>query len=138
MSGIRRRDTAPELVVRRALWRLGYRYRLQGRDLPGDPDIVLPRHNVAIFVHGCFWHRHSGCRLSKLPATRPEFWREKLERNVERDRRALASLRREGWRVMTVWECATRRPELLTKLGPMIRTWIKSGRAVGEIGSGSK
>jgi DNA mismatch endonuclease (patch repair protein) len=138
MSGIRHRDTTPELVVRKSLWQLGYRYRLHRRDLAGVPDIVLPRHRVAIFVHGCFWHRHAACKLSKLPATRTEFWRAKLQKNVERDRTAQASLLREGWRVMTVWECATRDRDAAKRLGSTIRNWIASGEAVGSISSGGE
>jgi DNA mismatch endonuclease (patch repair protein) len=102
------------------------------------PDIVLPRHRVAIFVHGCFWHRHAACKLSKLPATRTEFWRAKLQKNVERDRTAQASLLREGWRVMTVWECATRDRDAAKRLGSTIRNWIASGEAVGSISSGGE
>lgn len=104
MAAIRGRDTKPELRLRRLLHALGYRFRLQGRDLPGRPDIVLPRRRKAIFVHGCFWHRH-GCKNSVLPKARAEWWAEKLARNVERDRAAVASLEAMGWSVLTVWEC---------------------------------
>lgn len=138
MSGIRDRDTTPELVVRKSLWQLGYRYRLHRRDLAGVPDIVLPRHRVAIFVHGCFWHRHAACKLAKLPATRPEFWRAKLQKNVERDRAAQVSLLRDGWRVLTVWECATRDRDAAKTLGSTIRNWIASGEAVGSISLGGE
>jgi len=106
MANIRGRDTKPEMLVRRMLHGAGYRYRLHDGQMPGRPDIVLPRHRVAILVHGCFWHRHSGCRLCTTPATRAEFWRDKFSANVERDQRNSASLVTSGWRVATIWECA--------------------------------
>ncbi len=105
MSGIRGRDTRPELVVRSHLHRSGLRFRLHRSDLPGRPDLVLPRWKTVIFVHGCFWHRHHGCRFTTTPSTNRAFWRRKFESNVERDRRTVARLRRAGWRVLTVWEC---------------------------------
>ena len=108
MSGIRGKNTKPELLARRALFAAGYRFRLHRRDLPGAPDIVLPGRKVAVFAHGCFWHMHVGCKNAKLPSTRTEFWRGKLEGNVARDRRAIEALLADGWRVLTVWECATR------------------------------
>ena len=113
MASIGSKDTAPELAVRRLLHALGYRFRLHRRDLPGTPDIVLPGRRKAIFVHGCFWHGHPGCRFATRPATRPEFWAEKIGRNQTRDRIAVARLRRLGWSVATVWECSLRRPELV-------------------------
>jgi len=113
MAGIRGKNTKPELQVRRALHAEGFRYRLHDGDLPGKPDMVLPKHRAVIFVHGCFWHGHD-CHLFRLPATRPEFWQDKIRGNVERDRKAVETLHRDGWRVGTVWECAlkgeTRRP----------------------------
>lgn len=105
MAAIRGRDTSPELRVRSLLHRLGYRFRLHRRDLPGSPDIVLPRHRTVVFVHGCFWHRHPGCRYATTPKTREEFWTRKFEQNVERDRRQQQQLREMGWSVMVVWEC---------------------------------
>jgi DNA mismatch endonuclease (patch repair protein) len=107
MARIRGTNTKPEVFVRSALHRAGFRFRIHSRALPGRPDIVLPKHRTVVFVHGCFWHRH-GCTLSSEPATRRAFWREKFARNVERDRRTAAALRRAGWRVLTVWECALR------------------------------
>lgn len=107
MAAIRGRDTKPELRLRRLLHGLGYRFRLQRRDLPGRPDIVFPGRRKAIFVHGCFWHRH-GCRNSVLPKARADWWAEKLGRNAERDRAVVASLEAMGWSVLTVWECETR------------------------------
>ena len=107
MSRIRGRDTKPELVIRRGLHRLGFRFRLYDRKLPGQPDLVLPAHKVAILVHGCFWHGHD-CPMFKWPATRKEFWRAKIRRNRERDKATFEALRQAGWRVLIVWECALR------------------------------
>lgn len=107
MSRVKGRDTKPELRVRRAAHALSYRYRLHGRDLPGSPDLVFPGRGKAIFVHGCFWHRHKGCRRATVPKTRREFWMKKFDDNVNRDERALATLRRMGRDVLVVWECET-------------------------------
>jgi DNA mismatch endonuclease (patch repair protein) len=116
MSGIRGRDTGPELVVRRALHRLGFRYRLHRRDLPGTPDLVFPRRHAVLFVHGCFWHRHAGCRLAYEPKSNVEFWRRKFARNVARDAMTTSQLREEGWAVLTVWECEVREVADLPKV----------------------
>jgi DNA mismatch endonuclease (patch repair protein) len=105
MSRVRNRDTGPELRVRKLLHREGYRFRLQRRDLPGRPDIYLPKHKVAIFVHGCFWHGHEGCKRSKLPDTRAEFWSNKIAANRNRDADAVERLRAAGVAVVTLWEC---------------------------------
>jgi DNA mismatch endonuclease (patch repair protein) len=107
MSRIRGRDTKPEKVVRSLLYRLGYRFRLQARKLPGRPDIVLPRYRTVVFVHGCFWHRHRGCKNCTTPSSRRAFWVKKLEGNAERDRVNRLALKRLGWRVVVVWECET-------------------------------
>ena len=109
MSGIRGKDTRPELLVRRQLHRLGFRFRLHDPRLPGKPDLVLRKHSAVIFVHGCYWHRHEGCRYATTPATRREFWLSKFAANVQRDLRDQAALRTEGWRVFVIWECALRR-----------------------------
>ncbi len=105
MALIRAKDTKPELLVRRLVHGMGYRYRLHRRDLPGTPDLVFPRRNKVIFVHGCFWHRHVGCALARLPKSRSEFWLSKLTANAERDTRNVRALRRLGWSVLTIWEC---------------------------------
>src|SRR5688572_14095516 len=110
MSRIRNRDTRPEMIVRSIVHRLGFRYRLHKKDLPGKPDVVLVRHRKIIDVHGCFFHMHK-CRYGRVvPATNATFWQTKRLSNVERDRRNLRTLRREGWNVMIVWECETRKP----------------------------
>lgn len=105
MRKVRNRDTAPELRVRRLLHRAGYRFRLHRRDLPGTPDLYLPRYKLAIFIHGCFWHGHPGCRRARLPSTRPEFWAAKIERNKERDAAALQALEAANIQTMTLWAC---------------------------------
>lgn len=94
--------------MRRLVWHLGFRYRLNVRTLPGSPDLVFRRQRRVIFVHGCFWHRHPGCRRATLPATRRQWWRNKLDRNVRRDQAKAAELERQGWSLMTVWECELR------------------------------
>lgn len=105
MSRIKSRDTLPELTVRSMLHAMGYRFRLHRKDLPGNPDIVLPRHKTVVLVHGCFWHRHKGCKFAYTPKSREEFWHSKFEANVARDIRAMKELRRLGWKVLIVWEC---------------------------------
>lgn len=107
MAGIRSAHTRPEIVIRKALHRRGFRYRNQGGGLPGRPDIVLSRHKAVVFVHGCFWHRHAGCGKAANPKTREVFWQAKFAANVERDQRNIAALISLGWRVAVVWECAT-------------------------------
>ena len=106
MASIRNRDTKPELIVRRYLHRLGFRYRLHAK-LPGRPDLVLPKHKTVVFVHGCFWHRHEQCRFATVPKSNIQFWQQKLSANVLRDERNTAKLRELGWRVIVVWECQT-------------------------------
>jgi DNA mismatch endonuclease, patch repair protein len=108
MAGIRGANTAPELFVRRALHALGFRYRLGGRGLPGKPDLVFPKYRAVVFIHGCFWHSH-GCSYFKWPKTNPEFWREKLQGNVARDKRVAKELKSAGWSVLTIWECDLRK-----------------------------
>jgi len=108
MRRIRKTDTTPERVVRRLVHGLGFRFRLHRHDLPGTPDLVLPRLHKVILVHGCFWHQHEGCRLARLPKSRPEYWLPKLRRNQERDVAARAGLKRLGWAALEVWECETR------------------------------
>jgi DNA mismatch endonuclease, patch repair protein len=105
MAAVRRRDTKPELWVRSYIHAKGLRFRVHVRNLPGTPDIVLTKHRIAIFVHGCFWHNHQECSKSALPKTRTKFWRKKIEGNVVRDRKVLRLLKRNGWRVRIIWEC---------------------------------
>lgn len=138
MAGIKGKNSQPELLVRRLLFASGYRFRLHRRDLPGTPDIVMPGRKVAIFVHGCFWHLHQGCRYAKMPATRPDFWKAKLEANVERDRHAVEKLQALGWRVLCVWECSTRDAETAAGLQAVMSSWIESGSPIGEISAPSR
>lgn len=132
MSGIKGKNSLPEMLVRKALFAMGHRFRLHRRDLPGTPDIAMPSRKIAIFVHGCFWHAHQGCKYAKTPSTRTDFWTAKLQGNVDRDRRAADRLAELGWRVLTVWECSTRDPEA-EGLTDALRAWIGSGATTGEI-----
>ena len=108
MSRVRGKDTKPEIVVRQVAHALGLRFRLQRKDLPGRPDLVFPKHRLALFVHGCFWHRHEGCTKASTPKTRAEFWADKFAANVARDSSVTQKLVESGWRVEVVWECETR------------------------------
>ena len=127
MSRVKGRDTKPEILVRSVIHRMGYRFRIHRRDLPGNPDIVLPRHGKVIFVHGCFWHGHKRCLRSKRPTTNKGFWNEKLDRNVERDKRLRRKLRSMSWKMLVVWQCETRKPvKLLVKLERFLHDeWTK-------------
>ena len=117
MSRGRGRDTKPEILVRSFVHRMGFRFRIHRRDLPGNPDIVLPRHGKVIFVHGCFWHGHKRCQRSKRPTTNKGFWNKKLDENIERDKRFQRKLRLMGWKVLVLWQCEVRKPEkMLRKL----------------------
>lgn len=133
MAGIRGKDTRPEILVRRALFAAGFRFRLHRRDLPGAPDIVMAGRRTAIFVHGCFWHQHKACKFAKLPASRREFWASKLSGNVARDSAAVRALEVEGWRVLRVWECATRDRIVLASLREALISWIEGIETEGEI-----
>lgn len=133
MSGIRGKNTKPELLVRRGLHRRGFRFRLHGATLPGRPDLVLPKYSAAILVHGCFWHAHN-CSLAKMPKTRSEFWRQKLTRNQARDVRQLEELQALGFRTFVVWECALRgSSELVTFTLDRIEEWLRRGNTSSEI-----
>lgn len=114
MRAVKRANTAPEIIVRQVLHALGIRFRLHRRDLPGSPDVVLPRFRTVIFVHGCFWHRHPDCRYTTTPKTRQEYWLPKFAANIEHDLRKEAQLQALGWRVLLVWECETKQREELT------------------------
>jgi DNA mismatch endonuclease, patch repair protein len=117
MSRVTGRNTKPEIVVRKIVHSLGFRFRLHRKDLPGKPDLVLPRHRKIIFVNGCFWHGHSKCRRSKLPSSNIEFWRAKIARNKSRDLEVTRSLREIGWEILVVWQCEiVQRDHLLSKL----------------------
>ncbi len=134
MAGIRGRNTKPELVLRRALHVRGFRYRLHVKNVHGRPDVVLPKYRAAVFVHGCFWHRHEGCRYATTPATRPEFWQTKFSANVARDIAVRGSLLESGWRFATVWECALRRPEQVETVAEVMSRWLRSELTDIDIG----
>ncbi|WP_284691708.1 very short patch repair endonuclease [Pinirhizobacter soli] len=120
MSNVKSRDTKPEMLVRRFLHGRGLRYRLHGKGLPGSPDLVLRKHGSVVFVHGCFWHRHSGCSRATEPSSRRDFWLGKFERNVARDREAEGRLRELGWRVFVIWECELKHAASLERLADEI------------------
>ena len=133
MSRIRSSNTRPEIAVRRLLHALGYRFRLHRRDLPGKPDIVLPRHRLALFVHGCFWHQHPGCRLASKPKTRQDYWTPKLAGNVQRDQLAQEALAAMGWRVEVIWECDARKPaELERRVLEALKLGVSAMRGKGR------
>jgi DNA mismatch endonuclease, patch repair protein len=137
MASVGQRDTGPEMRLRRNLHRRGLRYRLHDRKLPGSPDLVFPRFHAVIFVHGCFWHVHKGCKFSTAPSSRKKFWREKFKANRSRDTRNCKALLASGWRVLVVWECATKckKDEGFDELGSQTANWLTSSKLCGEIGS---
>jgi DNA mismatch endonuclease (patch repair protein) len=114
MSQVRSENTTPEIAVRRLIFGMGYRYRLHGKQLPGKPDLVFSGRKKVIFVNGCFWHGHKGCRYARLPKTRVDFWRAKMKTNRARDRKNVASLERNGWKVLTIWQCELKNLDKLT------------------------
>ncbi len=134
MAGIKGRNTKPERVLRRALHAHGFRYRLHPKNVAGRPDLILPKYKAVVFVHGCFWHRHEGCRYATTPATRPEFWQAKFSANVARDIAVRDSLLETGWRVATAWECALRKPEQVEAVANLLAKWLRSENADIEIG----
>jgi DNA mismatch endonuclease (patch repair protein) len=139
MAKIRDRNTKPELVLRKALFALGLRYRLHQKDLPGTPDLVFPKYGAVVFIHGCFWHGHS-CKLFVTPATNREFWTTKIGQNRDRDKRALSQLGKLGWRVLTVWECALRGPEKtpVDEVAQRVKRWLSSQRQIGEVAQATR
>lgn len=134
MAGIRSKDTRPEMAVRRVMHGRGYRYRLHAKDLPGKPDLVFPRFHSVIFIHGCFWHGHS-CRLFKLPRTRSDFWRAKIEGNQANDIKAVTALHAAGWRVAVVWECALKgkKEEGVATVADALERWLAGDAPATEI-----
>ncbi|WP_394168227.1 very short patch repair endonuclease [Saccharospirillum alexandrii] len=133
MSGIRSKNTRPEVSIRKELHRRGYRYRLHSRKLPGKPDVVLTKYRTVVLVNGCFWHMH-GCKLFKLPQTRTDFWREKLEGNVKRDLRNKDLLNQSGWRVFVVWECGVKikKQNAVEQAVDAFETWLDTECMNGE------
>ena len=133
MSRIRSKDTGPEKSVRRVLFRMRYRFRLNRKDLPGKPDIVMPKYRVVIFIQGCFWHQHPGCSRAVLPKSRQEYWHQKLARNVERDIANREELLKSGWRVLWVWECSLKTKSSLEVLPEKLKLWIEGAEKFGQI-----
>lgn len=128
MSQIRGKDTRPERIVRSLLHQAGYRFTVSGpknRTLPGRPDLVLPKHKAVIFVHGCYWHRHKGCKFAYTPKSRIEFWESKFAENVKRDRRQQQELENLGWKVIVVWECQTRSEKLMQEIPDLVRRQLQ-------------
>jgi DNA mismatch endonuclease, patch repair protein len=121
MSKVKGKNTAPELLVRSTLHRMGYRFRLHRKDLPGNPDIVLPNYKAVIFVHGCFWHQHSNCPRSAKPSTNKSFWDKKLTRNRERDKKKIKELRKLGWRSLVLWQCQIKKSRLQNQLQKFLK-----------------
>lgn len=134
MAGIRGKDTKPELALRRALHARGFRFRLHAKNVPGRPDIVFPKYGAVVFVHGCFWHRHEGCRYTTTPATRPEFWQAKFAATMARDSAVREELTQAGWRVATVWECALRKSDQVEIAADLLSAWLLSEDPQLEIG----
>ena len=116
MSAIKSKNTKPEIVVRKILHSMGYRFRLHGKDLPGSPDIILPKYKTVIFVHGCFWHRHENCKYASTPKTRPKFWESKFGANIKRDKISQKNLIKLGWKIIIVWECELKKTHYLKDL----------------------
>lgn len=133
MAKIRSGNTKPEKLVRSMLFRLGYRFRLKTKILPGHPDIVLPGRKIAVFVHGCFWHSHTGCSKATIPSSNRTFWEAKLKRNRERDILTKDEILKKGWRVLWVWECALRTVKMREGLSLKIRDFIEGEDTFGEI-----
>lgn len=135
MAAIRGKDTKPELALRRALHARGFRFRLHSTAVHGRPDLVLPKYRAVVFVHGCFWHRHEGCRYTTTPSSRQEFWQGKFDANVARDRAVREQLLKDGWRVATVWECALRKPDQIVASIDSLSAWLRSEEDHFEIGA---
>ena len=129
MGRIRSGDTKPEKIVRSLLHKQGYRFRLHRKDLPGTPDITLPRYSSVIMVHGCFWHRHKNCQYSYTPKSRVGFWKDKFEKNVLRDKKVIKQLKKKGWKVKIVWECQTKNEDTLVKT---VHSFLRKSRGIGS------
>ena len=132
MSRIRSGDTRPELIVRSLVHRLGARFRLRVKSLPGTPDLVFPGRRKVIFVHGCFWHTHQNCKLSRMPSTRSDFWSKKLTANVARDKRITDELLTLSWRVLVIWECHVRANRNTSELQVQLSDWIRGNDLMGD------
>ena len=130
MSGIRGKNTKIEVLLRKALFAMGFRYRLHVRNLPGKPDVVLPKYAAVIFIHGCFWHGHKGCKYFVLPKTRTEWWQDKVEETIKRDRTAIRNLKELGWKPIIIWECELKPAKRNASLANIISTLTKESKIV--------
>lgn len=128
MSRIRAKDTKPELLVRRYLHAHGFRYKLHDKSLPGKPDMVLPKYNAVVFVHGCFWHGHEGCKYYVVPKTRTEWWLAKLATNIRNDEKAVAVLKEKGWNIISIWECELKSAKIEATLSNLVLQLRSSGK----------
>lgn len=134
MAAIKSKNTKPELMIRKGLFAKGFRYKVHDKNLPGKPDLVLPKYNAVIFIHGCFWHGH-GCHLFKWPKTRTEFWKDKIEGNKARDKKVLQKLKEKGWRTLVIWECSIKgvgRQDVLDVVNE-VSDWLKTDSMFNEI-----
>jgi len=127
MSRVKSKNTKPEVLIRSYLHKMGYRFRLHAKQLPGSPDIVLPKYRAVIFIHGCFWHGHDGCKGGEIPKTRPLFWKEKIHENISRDEAAYDQLNLIGWRIAIIWECALKNKGVTNDTVYNICKWLRSG-----------
>ena len=127
MAAIKGKDTKPEMIVRKFLFAHGFRYRLHDKRLPGKPDIVLPKYKTVIFIHGCFWHRHQNCKYFVVPKTRTEWWLNKINGNVANDKKVRSSLKKDGWKIITIWECELKPRKITTTLQKLIQKihWVR-------------
>ena len=134
MSGIKGKDTKPEITIRKALFKMGFRYRIHNTRLPGKPDIVLPKYHAVILVNGCFWHGHN-CHLFKWPSTRPDFWKAKICSNIDRDKKNISKLHEEGWKTLVIWECALKgkHKQDFNILIRVVSNWIQFDTESAEI-----
>ena len=121
MSQIKGKNTKPEMLVRKFLFAHGYRYKLHDKKLPGKPDIVLPKYKTVIFVHGCFWHGHANCKYYVVPKTRTEWWLDKINRNITNDTKAITALKKEGWKIITIWECKLKPARIEKTLSALLK-----------------
>ena len=138
MSKVKGSNTKPEKLIRSCLHRNGFRFRINSPNLPGMPDIVLKKYNTIIFVHGCFWHNHKGCKKSKLPQTRTEFWKNKIAATVRRDQKNISDLVNQGWRIAVVWECGTKKKNDLESIISKLSEWMIEGESKRIEFSGQK
>ena len=133
MSRVRSSETKPELQLRSVLHKAGFRFRKNVKELPGKPDVLLPKYKAIIFIHGCFWHGHLDCKKAKLPATRTEFWKTKIEGNIQRDKKSIQLLQEQGWRIAVIWECAVKNKQALSETTELLASWLKSDDLFLEI-----